>query len=76
MLLNPKENIFHSRDVVWLYKSYGAWIKSKNDKSVSDDSDSEGDNLIDKIETEILLMTLQMTGITKELQGLQSKLPS
>jgi hypothetical protein len=32
--------------------SYGSWIKSKNDKSVSDDSDSEIDNLKNIIETE------------------------
>jgi hypothetical protein len=37
---------------VWLNKSYGAWIKSKNDTSVSDYSDSEIDNSKNKIETE------------------------
>jgi hypothetical protein len=37
---------------VWLNKSYGARIKSKNDTIVSDDSDSEIDNLKNKIETE------------------------
>jgi hypothetical protein len=37
---------------VGLNKSYGAWIKSMNDTSVSDDSDSELDNLKDKSETE------------------------
>jgi hypothetical protein len=37
---------------VWLNKSYGAWIKSKNDASVSDDSDSETDTLKYKIEIE------------------------
>jgi hypothetical protein len=37
---------------VWLNKSYGAWIKSKYDTSVSDDSDSETDALKNKIETE------------------------
>jgi hypothetical protein len=31
---------------------YGAWIKSKNDTSVSDDSNSETDTLKNKIETE------------------------
>jgi hypothetical protein len=31
-LLNPKtKSIIKSRDVVWLNKRYGAWIKSKND---------------------------------------------
>jgi hypothetical protein len=35
-----------------LNKSYGAWIKSKNDTSVNDDSGSEIDDLKDKIETE------------------------
>jgi hypothetical protein len=35
-----------------LNKSYGAWIKSKNDSSFSDDSDSEIGNLKNKIETE------------------------
>jgi hypothetical protein len=54
-LLNPKtKSIIKSRDVVWLNKSYGAWIKSKNDTSVSDDSDSEIDTLKNKIETEKL----------------------
>jgi hypothetical protein len=37
---------------VWLNKSYGAWIKSKNDTSVSDDSDNEIDTLKNKIEAE------------------------
>jgi hypothetical protein len=37
---------------MWLNKSYGAWIKSKDDTSVSDDSDSEIDTLKNKIETE------------------------
>jgi hypothetical protein len=37
---------------VWLNKSYGAWIKSKNDTSVSDESDSETHTLKNKIETE------------------------
>jgi hypothetical protein len=41
-LLNPKTKIIvKSRDLLYLNKSYGAWIKSKNDTSVSDDSDSE-----------------------------------
>jgi hypothetical protein len=35
-----------------LNKSYGAWIKSKNGTSVSDDSDSETNTLKNKIETE------------------------
>jgi hypothetical protein len=35
-----------------LNKSYGVWIKFKNDTSVSDDSDSETDTLKNKIETE------------------------
>jgi hypothetical protein len=53
-LLNPKtKSIIKSRGVVWLNKSYGAWIKSKNDTSISDDSDCEVDNLKDKSETEI-----------------------
>jgi hypothetical protein len=40
-LLNPKTKSFNkSRDILWLNKSYGAWIKSKNDTSISDDSDS------------------------------------
>jgi hypothetical protein len=47
-LLNPKKSIIKSRDVVWLNKSNGAWIKSKNDTSVNDDSDS----VKNKIETE------------------------
>jgi hypothetical protein len=52
-LLNPKtKSIIKSRDVVWLNKSYGAWIELKNDISVSDDSDSEIDILKNKIETE------------------------
>jgi hypothetical protein len=52
-LLNLKtKSIIKSRYVVWLNKSYGAWIKSKNDTSVSDDSDSEINNLKNKIETE------------------------
>jgi hypothetical protein len=38
---------------VWLNKKYGAWIESKNDTSVNDDSDSEIDNLNNKSETEI-----------------------
>jgi hypothetical protein len=43
-----------SRDVVWLNKSYEAWIKSKNDTSVSDDdSDNEVEVLKDKREIEI-----------------------
>jgi hypothetical protein len=37
---------------VWLNKSYGAWIKSKNDTSVSDDSDSEINDLKSKSEIE------------------------
>jgi hypothetical protein len=53
MLLNPKtKSIIKSRDVVCLNKRYGSWIKSKNDTSVSDDSDSETDTLNSKIETE------------------------
>jgi hypothetical protein len=52
-LLNPKtKSIIKSTDVVWSNKRYGFWIKSKNDTSVSDDSDSEIDNLKNKIETE------------------------
>jgi hypothetical protein len=52
-LLNPKtKSIIKSRDVVWLNKSYGAWMKSKNDTSFSDDSDNEIDTLKNKIETE------------------------
>jgi hypothetical protein len=52
-LLNTKiRSIIKSRDVVWLNKSYGTWIKSKNDTSVSDDSDSEIENLKNKSETE------------------------
>jgi hypothetical protein len=52
-LLNPKtKSIIKSRDLVCLNKSYGAWIKSKYDTSVSDDSDSEIDTLKNKIETE------------------------
>jgi hypothetical protein len=52
-LLNPKtKSIIKSRDVVWLNKSYGAWIKSKNDTSVSDDSDNEIETLKNKIEIE------------------------
>jgi hypothetical protein len=52
-LLNSKtKSIIKSRDVVWLNKSYGVWIKLKNDASVSDDSDSEIDTLKNKIETE------------------------
>jgi hypothetical protein len=51
---------------MWLNKSYGAWIKSKNDTIVSDDSDSQTDTLKNKIETENLLMTVKM----KELHGL------
>jgi hypothetical protein len=52
-LLNPKtKSIIESRDDLWLNKSYGAWIKSKNDTSVSDDSDSETDTLKNKIEIE------------------------
>jgi hypothetical protein len=52
-LLNPKtKSIIRSRDVVWLNKSYGAWIKSKNDTSVSDDSDNKIDTLKNKIRTE------------------------
>jgi hypothetical protein len=65
--LNPRtKSIIKSRDVVCLNKSYGAWIKSKNDTNISDDSDSETDTLKNKIEAENLLMTLQMTGRTKE----------
>jgi hypothetical protein len=53
-LLNPTiKIIIGSRDVVWLNKSYGPWIKSKNDTSVCDDSDSEVKNLKDKREIEI-----------------------
>jgi hypothetical protein len=37
---------------VWLNKIYGAWIKSKNDTSVSDDSDNEIDTLKNKIKIE------------------------
>jgi hypothetical protein len=49
-VLNPKtKSIIKSRDVVWLNKSYGAWIESKNDTSVSNDSDSETDTLKNKI---------------------------
>jgi hypothetical protein len=33
-------------------KGYGAWIKSKNDTNVSDDSENEVENLKNKIETE------------------------
>jgi hypothetical protein len=52
-LLNPKtKNIIKSRYVVWLNKSYGTWIESKIDTSVSDDSDSEIVTLKNKIETE------------------------
>jgi hypothetical protein len=52
-LLNSEtKSIIISRDVVWLNKSYVAWIKSKNGTSVSDDSDSEIDTLKNKIETE------------------------
>jgi hypothetical protein len=70
-LLNPKtKSIMKSRDVVWLNKSYEAWIKSKNDTSVSDDSDSETDNLKDKIEIEIPFDDAQNDGKMKELQGL------
>jgi hypothetical protein len=70
-LLNPKtKSIIKSRDVVWLNKSYGAWIKIKNDTNVKDDSDSEIDTLKNKIEAEKPLMTLQMTGKTKKLQRL------
>jgi hypothetical protein len=36
-----------------LNKSHGAWIKSQKITSINDDSDSEVDNLKDKIETEI-----------------------
>jgi hypothetical protein len=51
--LNPKtKGIIKSRDVVCLNKSYGDWIKSENDTNVSDDSDSEIENLKNKIETE------------------------
>jgi hypothetical protein len=40
-LLNPKtKSIIKSRDFVWFNQSYGVWIKSKNDTSVSDDSDN------------------------------------
>jgi hypothetical protein len=47
-LLNAKsKSIIKSRDVVWLNKSY-----AKNDTSVSDKSDSETDNLKNKIEIE------------------------
>jgi hypothetical protein len=52
-LLNAKtKSIIKSRDVMWLNKSYGAWIKSKNDTSVNDDSDNEIDNSKNKIEIE------------------------
>jgi hypothetical protein len=52
-LLNPKtKSINKSRNVVWLNKRYGAWIKSKSDTSVSDDSESEIDTLKNKVETE------------------------
>jgi hypothetical protein len=50
--IEPKNKKHHPGDVVWLNKSYGAWIKSKNDTSISDDSDSEVDNLKDKSEIE------------------------
>jgi hypothetical protein len=66
-LLNSKtKSIIKSRDVVWLNKNYGAWIKLKNDTSVSDDSDSE----IDTLKTKLKLKNLLMTGNMKELQGL------
>jgi hypothetical protein len=52
-LLNPKtKSIIKSRDLVCLIKIYGAWIKSKNYTSVSDDSDSEIDPMKNKIEAE------------------------
>jgi hypothetical protein len=52
-LLNSKtKSIIKPRDVMWLNKSYGAWVKVKNDTTVSDDSDSEIGNLKNKIETE------------------------
>jgi hypothetical protein len=52
-LMHPKtKSIIKSRDVLWLNISYGAWIKSKNDTSVSDDSDSKIETLKNKIETE------------------------
>jgi hypothetical protein len=52
-LLNPKtKNFIKSSYFLSLNKSYGAWIKSKNDASVIDDSVSEVDNSKDKSETE------------------------
>jgi hypothetical protein len=53
MLMMPTEIIIKSRDIVCLNKLYGAWIQSKNDTSVNDDSDIELDNLKVKIETEL-----------------------
>jgi hypothetical protein len=47
-LLNPKiKRIIKSRDFIWLNKSYGTWIESKNNTSVNYDSESEVDNLKD-----------------------------
>jgi hypothetical protein len=53
-MLNTKtQSIIKSRVIVWLNKSYGAWIKSKNDTSVNDDSGNQVDNLKNKSETDI-----------------------
>jgi hypothetical protein len=70
-LLNPKtKSIIKSRDVMWLNKSYRTWIKSKNDTSVNDDSDSEIDTLKNKIEIEKPFNDAPNNVKMKELQGL------
>jgi hypothetical protein len=52
-LLNTKtKSIIKLRDFVRLNKSYGTWIESKNDTSVSDYSDSEIVDLKNKSEDE------------------------
>jgi hypothetical protein len=50
-----------------LNNSYGGLIESKNDTSVNEDSESEVDNLKDKIETEISFYDAPNVGKNKRI---------
>jgi hypothetical protein len=60
---------------VWLNKFYGAWIKSKNDTSVSDASESKIDSLKSKSETEKPFNDAPNDKKNERLQCLKNKPP-